>query len=136
MTERPQIAVILDENTSGDGSRYEASKSYFRAIVKAGGLPFGAPYFPELVQPVLDEFDAVLSCGGRFAYPNDRVPRRKAVEGAIQRALRGGTGNRCGMSGTGEADPRDLRWHADDRLPQRITPDAGPARRFPRCPEP
>jgi putative glutamine amidotransferase len=70
MTKRPRVAVILDENTSGDGRRYEASKAYFKAIRDAGGLPFGIPYFPEIVQSVLVEFEAVLSCGGRFAYPD------------------------------------------------------------------
>ena len=70
MTARPRVAVILDENTSGDGRRYEASKAYFRAIRDAGGLPFGIPYFPEIVEPVLTDFEAVLSCGGRFAYPD------------------------------------------------------------------
>jgi len=49
MERKPRIAVILDENTSGDGSRYEASKSYFTAIRDAGGLPFGIPYLPEIV---------------------------------------------------------------------------------------
>lgn len=70
MTKRPRIAVILDENTSSGGTRYEASKAYFQAIQDAGGLPFGIPYFPEIVESVLVEFDAVLSCGGRFAYPD------------------------------------------------------------------
>jgi putative glutamine amidotransferase len=70
MTKRPRVAVILDENTSGDGRRYEASKAYFQAIRDAGGLPFGVPYLPEIVQSVLVDFEAVLSCGGRFAYPD------------------------------------------------------------------
>jgi putative glutamine amidotransferase len=70
MTKRPRIAVILDENTSGDGRRYEASKAYFQAIRDAGGLPFGIPYLPDIVESVLVEFEAVLSCGGRFAYPD------------------------------------------------------------------
>jgi putative glutamine amidotransferase len=70
MTKRPRIAVILDENTSGDGRRYEASKAYFQAIRDAGGLPFGIPYLPEIVEAVLVDFQAVLSCGGRFAYPD------------------------------------------------------------------
>jgi putative glutamine amidotransferase len=67
---KPRIAVILDENTSGDGRRYEASKGYFEGIAKAGGLPFGVPYFPEVVDVVLGDFDGVLSVGGRFAYPS------------------------------------------------------------------
>jgi putative glutamine amidotransferase len=95
MGHAPRIAVILDENTSGDGRRYEASKAYFRAIRDAGGLPFGAPYLSEVVEPVLSDFDAVLSCGGRFAYPREwyvdgRAPMsprsdRFAVEQAIVR---------------------------------------------------
>ena len=70
MTSKPRIAVILDENTSGDGSRYEASKGYFRAIRDAGGLPFGIPYLPEIVDVVVEEFDGLLCVGGRFAYPD------------------------------------------------------------------
>ena len=65
----PRIAIILDENTSGDGTRYEAAKGYFRGIGEAGGLPFGIPYLPQLVEVVLDEFDGVVAVGGRFAYP-------------------------------------------------------------------
>jgi putative glutamine amidotransferase len=71
MKRKPRIAVILDENTSGDGSRYEASKSYFTAIRDAGGLPFGIPYLSEIVEVVVEEFDGLLCVGGRFAYPDD-----------------------------------------------------------------
>src|SRR5262249_3724550 len=41
MSHKPRIAVILDENTSVDGTRYEATKGLFSAIRDAGGLPFG-----------------------------------------------------------------------------------------------
>jgi putative glutamine amidotransferase len=68
---KPHIAVILDENTSGDGSRYEAAKGYFRGVRDAGGLPFGIPYLPEIINVVLEEFDGLLSVGGRFAYPDE-----------------------------------------------------------------
>jgi putative glutamine amidotransferase len=68
---KPRIAVILDENTSGGATRYEAAKGYFRGISDAGGLPFGIPYLPEIIQVVLDEFDGLLSVGGRFAYPDE-----------------------------------------------------------------
>jgi putative glutamine amidotransferase len=68
---QPRIAVILDENTSGDGTRYEAAKGYFRGVYDAGGLPFGIPYLPEIVDVVLAEFDGLVSVGGRFAYPDD-----------------------------------------------------------------
>jgi putative glutamine amidotransferase len=68
---KPRIAVILDENTSGDGTRYEAAKGYFRGVRDAGGLPFGIPYLPDIVDVVLEEFDGLLSVGGRFAYPDE-----------------------------------------------------------------
>lgn len=101
MASRPRIAVILDENTSGDGRRYEASKGYFKGVQDAGGLPFGIPYFPDLVRVVLNEFDGVLSPGGRFAYPDDwyvagqvsKAPpsdrfevERAIVEGCLERS--------------------------------------------------
>src|ERR1700724_3935780 len=68
---KPRIAVILDDNTSGDAPRYEAAKGYFRGARDAGGLPFGIPYLPEMVEVVLEEFDGLLSVGGRFAYPDE-----------------------------------------------------------------
>ena len=90
---QPRIAVILDENTSGDGTRYEAAKGYFQGVAMAGGLPFGIPYLPEIVPAVLAEFDGLLSVGGRFAYPDEwylpgeisKAPQspRLAVERAI-----------------------------------------------------
>lgn len=101
MPAKPRIAVILDENTSGDGRRYEASKGYFRAVRDAGALPFGVPYFPEVIDVVLEEFDGVLSTGGRFAYPVDwyeeaggsKAPpserfeiERAIVEGCLERS--------------------------------------------------
>jgi putative glutamine amidotransferase len=71
MKEKPWIAVILDENTSGDASRYEASKNLFTAIRDAGGVPFGVPYLPEVVSTVIEQFDGLLCGGGRFAYPDE-----------------------------------------------------------------
>lgn len=71
MVRQPRIAVILDENTSGDASRYELSKGSFTAVRDAGGLPFGIPYLPELIGVVVEEFDGLLCTGGRFAYPPD-----------------------------------------------------------------
>jgi putative glutamine amidotransferase len=71
MKRKPRIAIILDENTSGDASRYEASKGLFSAIRDAGGLPFGIPYLPEIVGLAVEEFDGVVCGGGRFAYPDE-----------------------------------------------------------------
>ncbi|AYG68816.1 MULTISPECIES: gamma-glutamyl-gamma-aminobutyrate hydrolase family protein [unclassified Rhizobium] len=68
---RPRIAIILDENTSTGGTRYEAAKGYFRAVRDAGGLPLGIPYLPEVIDVVLNEFDGLVAVGGRFAYPDD-----------------------------------------------------------------
>jgi putative glutamine amidotransferase len=70
MPRRPRIAVIMDENTSVDGTRYDMTKGYFVAIQRAGGLPFGIPYFGDMVSPVIEEFDGFLSVGGRFAFPD------------------------------------------------------------------
>lgn len=36
---QPRIAIILDENTSTGGTRYEAAKGYFRTVSEAGGPP-------------------------------------------------------------------------------------------------
>jgi putative glutamine amidotransferase len=68
---RPRIAVLLDENTSGGGTRYEAAKGYFRGVADAGGLPFGIPYLACLVDVVLGEYDGLVPVGGRFAYPEE-----------------------------------------------------------------
>jgi putative glutamine amidotransferase len=71
MSRPPRIAVILDENTSGDASRYEISKGCFTGVRDAGGIPFGVPYLPEIVDIVVEEFDGLLCTGGRYAYPMD-----------------------------------------------------------------
>jgi putative glutamine amidotransferase len=70
MSRKPRIAVIMDENTSVDGTRYDMTKAYFVAVQRAGGLPFGIPYIPEMIKPVVEEFDGFLSVGGRFAFPD------------------------------------------------------------------
>ncbi len=71
MSRKPKIAVLLDENTSGDGTRYEANKGYFKAVRDAGGLPYGIPYLAEIIQPTLADFDGFLAVGGGFAYPEE-----------------------------------------------------------------
>lgn len=68
---KPKIAILLDENTSEGATRYEASKEYFSAIVQAGGIPFGVPYLSEVIDSVVEDFDGLLTAGGRFAYPDD-----------------------------------------------------------------
>lgn len=90
---RPRIAVLLDENTSGDRRRYEASKGYFEGVHAAGGLPFGIPYLDEMAEVVLRDFDGILLTGGRYASPADwyleappqapPAPDRAAVEARI-----------------------------------------------------
>jgi putative glutamine amidotransferase len=66
---RPRIAVLMDENTSSGGTRYEAAKGYFHGLIAAGGAPFGVAYAPELVPDVVAGFDGMLTCGGRFGVP-------------------------------------------------------------------
>ena len=97
MSAKPRIAVIMDENTSGDGTRYETTKAYFVAVQRAGGLPFGIPYVPEMIEPVVEEFDGFVSVGGRIRFPADwyapgdgsRYPssERLEVEQALMRGF-------------------------------------------------
>ncbi|HEY8003776.1 MAG TPA: gamma-glutamyl-gamma-aminobutyrate hydrolase family protein [Phenylobacterium sp.] len=90
---RPRIAVLLDENTSGDGRRYEAAKGYFEGVHAAGGLPFGIPHLEGMAEVVVRDFDGVLLTGGRYASPAEwylgarspapASPDRAAVETRI-----------------------------------------------------
>lgn len=59
----------MDENTSSGGTRYEAHKGYFHRLIDAGAAPFGVAYEASLVDEVVATFDALLTAGGRFAYP-------------------------------------------------------------------
>lgn len=68
---RPQIAVIMDENTGAGGDRYDISKHYFEAIARAGGIPYGIPYLGGIVQQVIADFDGFLSVGGRIQFPTE-----------------------------------------------------------------
>ncbi|WP_378941194.1 gamma-glutamyl-gamma-aminobutyrate hydrolase family protein [Mesorhizobium sp. ANAO-SY3R2] len=69
MKRKPTIAVIMDENNSAGRDLYETSKNYFSAIGRAGALPVGIPYVPELVDQVVEQFDGFLSIGGRIEFP-------------------------------------------------------------------
>ena len=71
MTRPPRVAVLLDENTSSGGTRYEAAKGYFLGVSRAGGAPLGVPYDPALVDLVVQDFDALVTVGGRYAMPAD-----------------------------------------------------------------
>jgi len=68
---RPSIAVLMDENTSSGGTRYEAHKGFFHLLADAGGAPFGVAYDGRLATQVLASFDGLLTAGGRFAFPAD-----------------------------------------------------------------
>ena len=59
----------MDENTSRGGTKYEAAKGYLQGVLDAGGLPFGVPYAAEAVEPVVRDFDGLLTAGGNFAMP-------------------------------------------------------------------
>jgi putative glutamine amidotransferase len=97
MQRKPRIAVIMDENTSVDGTRYDMTKGYFLAVHRAGGLPFGIPYFHDMVDAVVAEFDGFLSVGGRFAFPDSwfhdgqvskaPVSERLEIEAALMRGF-------------------------------------------------
>ncbi|KFG70011.1 gamma-glutamyl-gamma-aminobutyrate hydrolase family protein [Microvirga sp. BSC39] len=97
MSQKPRIAVIMDENTSSGGTLYETTKAYFVAVQRAGGLPFGIPYIPEMIGSVVEEFDGFISVGGRIRFPRDwyvagdesRYPssERLEVEQALMRGF-------------------------------------------------
>jgi len=97
MQNKPRIAIIMDENTSGDGTNYETTKAYFAAVHRAGGLPFGIPYIGEMIELVTDEFDGFISVGGRIRFPDEwyvagdrsRYPssERLEVEEALMRGF-------------------------------------------------
>jgi putative glutamine amidotransferase len=80
--ERPRIAVLLDENTSTGGTRYEAHKGCFHGLAAAGAAPFGVPYVADMVAGVAREFEALLAVGGRFSYPDDWY-----LDGEVSRSL-------------------------------------------------
>jgi putative glutamine amidotransferase len=71
MPRKPRIAVMMDENTSVDGTRYDMAKAYFVAVQRAGGLPFGIPYITDMIEPVVGEFDGFVSVGGRIRFPDE-----------------------------------------------------------------
>ena len=97
MSRKPRIAVIMDENTAAGGSGYEMPKTYFTAVHRAGGMPFGIPYLPDMVESVIAEFDGFVSVGGRIRFPADwyapgdgsRYPssERLEVEQALMRGF-------------------------------------------------
>lgn len=65
----PIIAVLLDENTSSGGNKYEADKRYFRALQLAGGCPIGLPYTSEAIELSRRMCAGLMLTGGRYAYP-------------------------------------------------------------------
>ncbi|WP_424982561.1 gamma-glutamyl-gamma-aminobutyrate hydrolase family protein [Maritalea sp. S77] len=71
----PKIAILMDENTSDGGTRYELGKNYVEAIARAGGQPFGLFFTPSLLANAANEFDGLLCPGGRFAYPDNFYAR-------------------------------------------------------------
>ena len=59
----PKIAILLDENTSEGGTRYELGKNYVEAIVRAGGQPVGLFFTPDQLIEAADFYDGVLRTG-------------------------------------------------------------------------
>lgn len=66
----PKIAILLDENSSEGGTRYELGKNYVNAIVRAGGQPMGLFFTPDQLRDAVALYDGLLCPGGRFAYPD------------------------------------------------------------------
>ena len=88
----------MDENTSVDGTRYDMTKNYFIGIQRAGGLPFGIPYFAEMVDSVVAEFDGFVSVGGRIKFPRRMVRSRRRIAVSVLGAARGRAGAHAGLS--------------------------------------
>lgn len=65
----PRIAVLLDENTSGDATLYESPKTLFRMVADTGAMPCGIPYLPGREEEILASHDGLISPGGRFEFP-------------------------------------------------------------------
>ena len=64
-----RIAVLLDENTSGDATLYESPKTLFRMVADTGAMPCGIPYLPGREEQILAAHDGLISPGGRFDFP-------------------------------------------------------------------
>lgn len=79
---KPTIGITLDYQQEGSFSprpHYAIRDSYFNAVTKAGGVPLGIAYQPELIDEFLARIDALVVPGGDFGlnpswYVNDDKP--------------------------------------------------------------
>jgi putative glutamine amidotransferase len=72
MSKKPVIGVTLDSEEGGGYSPlpwYALRKEYFAAIVRAGGVPFGLPHEPSMVEEYLGRIDGLLLTGGDVDIP-------------------------------------------------------------------
>lgn len=70
----PSIGITLDWQEEGTFSKrphHALREHYFQAITKAGGLPFGIPYAPDLIDAYLKKVDGLVIPGGFFASPSN-----------------------------------------------------------------
>jgi putative glutamine amidotransferase len=67
---KPLIGIVLDENTSTGGDRYEAGKGYFDAIQRAGGVAIGLPYAMDSVGFAEAQCAGLMSTGARIQFPD------------------------------------------------------------------
>jgi len=125
MDRMPKIAVIMDENTSSGGGRYDTSKNYFSAIRRAGAFAFGIPYIPDLVDQVVEEFDGFLSVGGRINFPKgwyvdgDQSQYPPSDRLAVDMALMEG------FLARNKTCAWHLQWHANAWVSQRLPDGLG-----------
>jgi putative glutamine amidotransferase len=69
---RPLIGITLDWQQEGTFSKrphHALREHYFDAVKKAGGLPLGIPFAPELIDDYLNKVDGIVVPGGFFASP-------------------------------------------------------------------
>ena len=70
---RPLIGISLDWQEEGTFSKrphYALREHYFNIVAKAGGLPIGIPYSPDLLNDYQERVDGLVIPGGFFASPN------------------------------------------------------------------
>lgn len=67
---KPLIGIVLDENTSTGGDRYEAGKGYFDAVERGGGVAIGLPYAPESLAFAEAHCAGLMSTGARVRFPD------------------------------------------------------------------
>lgn len=83
---RPLIGMIMDENASAGGTRYDPVKGHFNLVGQAGGMGVGLPYEDSSVEFVREHADGLYGMGGFAQFPAEWFAEgHKAVHKPSQR---------------------------------------------------